>query len=462
MSNIAAGMERKKKQAVFAFIFIAALLLQILMPLQVQAYAPDEELLTQGIYMVNLDTNTVVYEKSPNEKMYPASLTKIMTAIIAIENCDLQEEATAPSYIYDEFVGINVSHANIQAGETLTIENLLYAMLMQSANEAAKIIADHVGGGSIDTFVEMMNNKAKELGANNTHFVNPHGLFDEQQYTTPYDMYLITKYAMGLDGFMDYVTTLTKEIGPTNLKDSLVVSNRISMMQSSSPYYYEPLRGIKTGTLVESGRCFISTATLDGYTYLLVMMGSPYVDENGDELATNYAFTEAKTLYEWAFSSFRVKTLVQLNQSYTEVPVNLGKDKDLVQAVAAEDFSYLLMDEIEVSSIVTTPQVMESIDAPVREGDQLGTLQIMLAGEQIGTVPLVAGDSVELDPLQANLAKVKEFFSSFIVKFVFLTILIFLILYITVMVIRNYNKKRYSRTRSRSRGRTRSRSRRRR
>lgn len=234
------------------------------------------------------------------------------------------------------------------------------------------------------------------------------------------------------------------------------------MMQSSSPYYYEPLRGIKTGTLVESGRCFISTATLDGYTYLLVMMGSPYVDENGDELATNYAFTEAKTLYEWAFSSFRVKTLVQLNQSYTEVPVNLGKDKDLVQAVAAEDFSYLLMDEIEVSSIVTTPQVMESVDAPVREGDQLGTLQIMLAGEQIGTVPLVAGDSVELDPLQANLAKVKEFFSSFIVKFVFLTILIFLILYITVMVIRNYNKKRYSRTRSRSRSKTRSRSRRRR
>ena len=146
MSNIAAGMGRKKKQARICFYFLSLhCCFRFLMPLQVQAYAPDEELLTQGIYMVNLDTNTVVYEKSPNEKMYPASLTKIMTAIIAIENCDLQEEATAPSYIYDEFVGINVSHANIQAGETLTIENLLYAMLMQSANEAAKIIADHVG-----------------------------------------------------------------------------------------------------------------------------------------------------------------------------------------------------------------------------------------------------------------------------------------------------------------------------
>lgn len=457
MSNGAARARFEKKWVLWMFIMLAAVITQVLAPLTASAYEPDSEPLTKGIYMVNLDTNTVVYEKSPNEKMYPASLTKIMTAIIALENCDLQEEATSPAYIYDEFVGINVSHANIQAGETLTIENLLYAMLMQSANEAAKIIADHVGDGDIDTFVEMMNAKAKELGANNTHFVNPHGLFSEEQYTTPYDMYLITKYAMGLDGFMDYVTTLTKEIGPTNLKESLVVSNRISMMQSSSPYYYEPLKGIKTGTLVESGRCFISTATKDGYTYLLVMMGAPYVDENGDVLEQNYAFTEAKELYEWAFSSFRIKTLVQVNEPFKEVPVKLGKDKDHVQAVSSENFTYLMQDEIEVSSIVTDAQVVESQNAPIRKGDPLGTLRIILAGEQIGTVPLVAADSVELDPVQANLEKVKEFFSSFAVKFVILTVIIFLVLYITVMVIRNYNKKRYSRTRSRSRGRNRSR-----
>lgn len=457
MSNEAIKVRFEKKWVGFIFVLAASILLQLFTPSLVYAYEPDDEPLTKGVYMVNLDTNTVVYEKSPHEKMYPASLTKIMTAIIAIENCDLQEEATSPAYIYDEFVGINVSHANIQAGETLTIENLLYAMLMQSANEAAKIIADHVGGGSIDTFVEMMNAKAKELGANNTHFANPHGLFHEEQYTTPYDMYLITKYAMGLDGFMEYVTTLTKEIGPTNLKDSLLVSNRISMMQSSSPYYYEPLKGIKTGTLVESGRCFVSTATLDGYTYLLVMMGAPYVDENGNVLETNYAFTEAKALYEWAFSSFRVKTLVQVNEPHGEVKVRLGKDKEAISAVSSENFTFLLMDEIEVSSIVKTPRLQESIDAPVRKGDKLGTLQILLAGEQIGTVPLVAAESVELDPVQEYLDKVKNFFDSFAAKFILLTVIIFLVLYITVMIIRNYNRKRYSRTRSRSRGRSRSR-----
>jgi len=451
----------EKKSVIFAFTMVLVLLFQLLAPIPVQAYEPDEELLTKGIYMVNLDTNTVVYEKSPNEKMYPASLTKIMTAIVALENCDLDEEATSPAYIYDEFVGINVSHANIQAGETLSIDNLLYAMLMQSANEAAKIIAHHVGDGSIETFVDMMNAKAKELGANNTHFANPHGLFDEMNYTTPYDMYLITKYAMELDGFMEYVTTLTKEIGPTNYKDSLIVSNRITMMQSSSPYYYEPLKGIKTGTLVESGRCFISTATLDGYTYLLVMMGAPYVDEAGEVLANNYAFTEAKTLYDWAFSSFRVKTLVQVNEPHSEVPVRLGKDKEAVSAVCSENFTYLLMDEIEVSSIVKTPILKESVDAPVRKGDQLGTLKILLAGEQIGTVPLVAAESIELDPVQETIEKIKGFFSSFAAKFILLTVVLFLVLYIVVMIIRNYNRKRYSRTRGRSRSRSRSRRRRR-
>ena len=133
------------------------------------------------------------------------------------------------------------------------------------------------------------------------------------------------------------------------------------------------------------------------------------------------------------------------------------KDKEAVSAVCSENFTYLLMDEIEVSSIVKTPRLKETIDAPVRKGDQLGTLQILLAGEQIGTVPLVAADSVELDPVQEYLDKVKSFFGSFAAKFVLLTVVIFLILYITVMIIRNYNKKRYSRTRGRSRAKSRSR-----
>ena len=454
MVNISRAVSQNKKRALM-FLLVLSLLVPFLIPMKVYAFDPDSDCQSRGIYMVNLDTNTVVYERSANEKMYPASLTKIMTAIVALENCsDLQETATSPAYIYNEFYGINVSHANIQAGETLTVENLLYAMLMQSANEAAKIIADHVGGGSIETFVEMMNQKAKAIGANNTHFVNPHGLFDEDQYTTPYDMYLITKYAMELDGFMDMVTTLTKDIGPTNLKDSLVVLNRISPMQSNSPYYYEPIRGIKTGTLEESGRCFISMASKDGYNYLLVLMDAPYLDEEGNVLETNYAFTEAKDLYEWAFSEYKVKTLVQFNQVYGSVKVKLAKDIDTINVVAGDNFTSLVMDEIEVSSMTPSLDVPEEIEAPVKKGQQLGTLKVILAGEQIGTVPLVSAEDVEADPVLVYLEKIKNVFQQFWFKLVFLTILIFLFLYGVVMFIRNYNKKRYAKTRNRSRGST--------
>ena len=440
----------ESKTRLLPVLLALTLMLPFALPMRVYAFDPDVDCQSKGIYMVNLDTNTVVYERAANERMYPASLTKIMTAIVALENCDdLQEIVTSPPYIYDEFVGINVSHASIEPNEEISMENLLYALLMQSANEAAKIIADHIGGGSIETFVEMMNQKAKEIGANNTHFMNPHGLFHEEHYTTPYDMYLITKYAMELDGFMEMCTTMSREIG-----HSYPLTNRNETMSSSSEYYYEPIRGIKTGTLEESGRCFISGASKDGYNYLLVLMNAPYLNEDGEVTETNYAFTEAKDLYEWAFEAYKVKTLVQFNQMYREVKVKMGKGVDSVKAVAGDNFTSLVMDEIEVSSMQPLPQLPDEIEAPVQKGQELGYLKVMLAGEQIGTVPLVAAEDVEADPVLVYLEKVKGVFRQFWFKFVVLTILIFLILYITVMIIRNYNKKRYAKTRNKSRGST--------
>lgn len=447
MTNMRGYTARGKKTAL-SFLLVLSLLLPFIQPVKVWAFDPDVDCQSKGVYMVNLDTNTVVYERSANERMYPASLTKIMTAIVALENCDdLQEIAKSPQYIYDEFVGINISHASIEPGEEITMENLLYALLMQSANEAAKIIADHIGGGSIETFIDMMNKKAKEIGANNTHFVNPHGLFDENHYTTPYDMYLIAKYAMELDGFMEMCTTLIRDIGHT-----YPLYNRNDTMMSTSEYYYEPIRGIKTGTLEESGRCFVSTASKDGYNYLLVLMNAPYLDEEGNVLQTNYAFTEAKNFYEWAFEEYKVKTLVQFNQVYTAINVKMGKGVDTVNVVAGDNFTSLVMDEIEVSSMQPIKCLPEEIEAPVQKGQELGYLRVMLAGEQIGTVPLVAAEDVEADPVLVYLEKVKNVFRQFWVKLVLLTIVIFLVLYAAVMVIRNYNKKRYAKTRNRAKG----------
>ena len=184
-------MKQKFARVLTAFAVAFTLFLPTF-PAQAAVYEPDFEMDSahEGILLLSLDTGQVLFEQNADTKMAPASLTKIMTTILALENTENWEEetATAPDYIYDEFVGLNVSTANILRGEQLTIQQLVYAMMLQSANEGASVVADHFGGGSIDKFCQMLNQKATELGCTNTHFVNPHGLDADNHYSTPRDM----------------------------------------------------------------------------------------------------------------------------------------------------------------------------------------------------------------------------------------------------------------------------------
>ncbi|HAB00893.1 MAG TPA: D-alanyl-D-alanine carboxypeptidase, partial [Ruminococcaceae bacterium] len=206
------------KKKIFAVVLCLIVLTSAIVP--AYAVSPDFDVPAKFIYLVNTDTDTVVYEKNAEERAIPASLTKIMTAIIALQktqNLDAMD-IKAPGYIYNEFYGIGVSNAEIARGEVFTMRELLYALMLNSACEAASIIADYVGGGSIPSFVEMMNEKAKEIGALNTNFVNAHGLYDENQYTTAHDMYLITKYALEQPGFLEIANTKNYTIEGNELR----------------------------------------------------------------------------------------------------------------------------------------------------------------------------------------------------------------------------------------------------
>lgn len=413
------------------------------------AIQPSFELRSTAVYLENLDTGTVIFEKNADEKRYPASLTKIMTAIVTLENVqDLDGETAAyKMYIQDDLYGKNASLGGLIAWEEVSIRGLLYSCLLRSACESAMVLADYVGGGSIPYFVEMMNNKAQELGMTGTHFSNPHGLYDEDNYTTARDMATLCKYAMQNPTFAEIVGTVSKDIGPTSKRQTLVQDNTNSMLNPASQYYYSPVKGIKTGTLEEAGRCMASIAEQDGYTYLCVVMGAPLYEISGKE-TDMLNFRETKKLYEWAFSSYAMLTVAEAGEAVDEVAVRYSMDTDHVRAVTGESCQKLLPRETDLASIRTVVELPDSVDAPVAAGTQIGTEHLYLADEEIAAVPLVAEKDVEASKLLLFFAWVARIFSSTAAKIIGAVVLIAVIAYIVLVVRANRQRRRRFRRRN--------------
>ncbi len=418
-------------------------------------YSPNFEETAEAVYMINLDTGTVVFEKNADERRSPASITKMMTMALALEMCPdpANTYVTAPAYIWNEFEGISISHCDIKRGETLTMQDLLYGMALQSANEAANIVADYLGGGSIADFCELMNQKAREIGAVNTHFTNPHGLYGEDHYSTAYDISLIAQWALSVPGFRDLISTTVYTATYADMhSEPLNFYTTNKMMVKNNDYYYEGLTGIKTGTLPEAGRCFCSTATRNGYTYLLVVLGCPAYDENEVQLSTNYAFLDTEQFYDWAFNTFRVKTLVEEGKIVGQTQLDLCWGKDYLLVMTDGRFTALLPEEIQVSSVVTEAVFdTESVRAPVEKGTKVGYLKLTLAGEEVGRVDLVAAESAEMNELLYVMDFVNDIASSFWFKFIVIFLGVLLVLYIALAIARNRNRRRYGSVRKRRR-----------
>lgn len=440
----------------FAALFFSALFcLAALSPAAGAAsYSPSFEVGAESVYLYSLDSDRMIYEKNADKRMQPAELAQIMTVILTLEQVPDPDSAmvTMKGYIQDEMYRQNIALGGIRLagllkGETLSVRKLLYAVMLPSANEASAMLADYVGDGSIPYFVEMMNQKAAEIGAVNTHFTNPHGLPDAGSYTTAYDMYLIVRYAMELDGFADLLEPQSYDGGPTNLHDSLVWSASNKLVRTQSPYYNSGAFGVKSGYHAAEGACIAAAAKKDGYTYLLIVFGAKGLDGTGQDLGSDAAFAQANSLLRWAFDTFRVKTLVEKGKSFGEVPLKLAWGKDFVRLMGAEGFTALIPEEIEASSITYDLVLPSYIKAPVERGQQIGEVRLLLAGEVIGRVGLVSAETVEVSRLlllgDTLLGMTRTFWFKFIV--VFLTVLA--VLYVVLMVARNRDRRRYRRRR---------------
>lgn len=412
----------KKCKGIFSFVTIFALLIAFSSECKAEAsFVPDiEKIYSNGVYMVNLESDVVVYSKNENEKMWPASITKIMTAIIVLENCpDLKAYVRIGYDAFNEFWGDdpnkqNPSNVALEAGQTnITFEDCLYGLMVASGCEAANILALNICL-TVEDFVMLMNIKAKEIGCKNTHFSNPHGLWEEDNYSTPYDMYLITKYAyQNVPGFMDYCDAYSHDF-PANKynPDGYTKYTTNPLINANTDFYLDYVHGVKTGsidTYIDKngeehpvGRSLVTTAQKNGYTYILVTMEAPYYNDNGERY--NYNALDHYRLYEWAYDNFINYTVVSPDDIISQVAVDQGEG-DRVQLVSNGEFSTLipkdLAESLEESSDTESPVqkkvtlLYSNVTAPVRKGEILGKLEINYQGETVKTIDLVASNSVE-------------------------------------------------------------------
>ena len=305
------------------------------------SYPNDVKTESDSILLVNMDSGQTVYEKDADSKRYPASTTKIMTYIIAVENIADLDNTKIPikQSVLDVLKNTGSSLANVEnhVGKSMTAIDLLYSMMVPSGNDAAMVLADYIGEGNVDNFVKLMNEKAKELGCENTHFANPDGLHDPDHYTTARDLYKITTYALTLPRFEEITNTCTYTCDGDDT--ALVTTNYLIDANRGGEYYYMYAKGIKTGTTNEAGRCLVTTASADGYSYMAILLHAPYEEGVTEDYAT---MTDAADLFRWALTSLEMNTVATSSKPLCEVKVNLAWGKN----------STLLYPETDLSAIV--------------------------------------------------------------------------------------------------------------
>lgn len=378
-------------------------------------FDPGIELYSDYVYLVNLDTDTTIYQKNADEKCYPASTTKIMTYIVVTEQVDDLDNTmvTIEQDLLDELAGTGSSIAGLEnyAGEQMSVMELLYCMMVPSGNDAALVLADYIGNGDVSAFVELMNQRAQELGCTNTHFTNPHGLHDEDHYTTASDIYKITEYAITTPHFTEVTNTTSYYLSLDEDGEAPLTTTNSLINENEPDYYYEYARGIKTGTTDEAGFCLVSTATRDGVAYLCVAMHAPCYDEYGN-YNSNGAMIDSKALYEWAFANMELQQVVAEQTPVCEININYAMDRDTLLLVPEYAYSTMLPIDMEDSEIKIETDVPEVIDTPVTRGTVIGTATIYYQDQELTKINLVASETIERSELIYVMTIVKNVVTS--------------------------------------------------
>ena len=335
----------------------------------------------ESVYLFNADIDKPILEQNIDQQRYIASLTKMMTALLFLESGkDLNAEITIPTSLTQEFKDIqnaNGSTMNLRIGETVRRIDLLYGLLVASANDAASVIASDVADGSLPNFVAMMNQKAQELGCTSTSFTCVHGLYDYGNVSSAHDLALIASACAANETYMKVANTLSYTLPATNLhQNQRAITSTNLMLNPEYPYYRDYIRGMKTGFTTLAGRCYVTFAQKGGHTYGLVILGSDL----------DNIYKEASELLDWAFASFADRQLVDTETPLTTVPLTKCRSEEAVELYAAEPLSGYGHAEDKVTYSFELP---ESVSATVKSDAVLGEATVYLDGYEVGKVSLV-------------------------------------------------------------------------
>ena len=436
----------------FSVFFLMALVVNLLaFPVSAAetSLPADPDIQAKAALLMDANTGNIVYAKNEHQELYPASLTKIMTALLVLEAVDsgklsLDQQLTASDSIAE--LDADGSSAGIKVGEVMTVEQLLYCMLVVSANEACVILAEAVSG-DVDTFVDAMNAKAKALGCENTHFVNPTGLHDSQHYTSAWDLYLITQEAMKHEDFMRICDTGDITLPATNLSEarSLHSTNYLISVWRSRGYYNTDAHGVKTGSTDAAGHCLVSSASKGSLSFISVMLGCEQLHLEGNEIRT-MSFYETNRLFDWAFNNFAYQTVLTSDEILKEVAVSLSKI-DHVTVHPAEDVEVLLPKGLAAEDLERTITLKsDPVEAPISAGDVLGTVTLSYAGTDYATVDLLALNDVEASRILTFWRDVKAFFSQTAVKVVGIILLAAVVALLVWKLVFGRRRYRYGRS----------------
>ena len=409
--------------------------------------APSFSVDAKAALLLDLNSGRVLYSQNADERLYPASLTKIMTCMLALEISFLDETVTVSSEAL-EGLGEDSSSAGLLAGEELSMRELLYCVMISSANEACNVVAEAVSG-SVSSFVDLMNQRAAELGCTGTHFVNPHGLHDENHYTTARDLSIITQAALKNEVFVTICTAAEHTVPATNLSGprELYTTNYLISNHTTGIYYYPKAKGIKTGFTTPAGRCLVTMASGNGLNLLSIVMGAATVQQ-ADGSWLMKSFPEAKALLEYGFSHYREYTLVSPLNPLGKLPVRLSSNSESVVYAPASTVSAILptdYDELLLRTVINL-ESPDGIDAPVRKDQVLGTVEVYYDHELIGRSDLLAISEVERSAAEQVIHQTNTFFHSSLWKWI-LFILIFLLIIIAVIYLLRIYRVREARRR---------------
>lgn len=398
--------------------------------------------------LIDAESGQVLFDKKAEQKMFPASITKLMTILLALEHGELTDEITfSHNAVYSIEPGS--AHIAIQEGETLTLEQVLRAIILRSANEASNGVAEYVDG-STEEFARHMTERAGELGCKTTNFVNANGLHDEDHYTTAYDMALIAQELLTHEEYRSMMSETYYEIPPTEKQEEIrYLHGQHQMLNENSLYYYEDAIGGKTGFTSEAMNTLVTYAEKDGMELIAVVMKSTGAEH----------YTDTAALFDYGFANYESKVLFS-DAEYTETVTvteeynNKTIERGTITVSPVGTVSHVLPKGTDISSVTIEMDVPQTIEAPVTAGQTIGSMKVLLDGNYLKTVDLVTQDSVAL-MTDAEKQEIDDSSFAGIMKKVGIGAAILLLLFLIVFCItrfigyQNY-KKRIARKRRRA------------